>query len=70
MCLYEKLLCMNSLCTSLVQYVVYLRKLYNEISTKVYLANIKADEAHSLEITSGVQTEGILQDVGERHTRN
>jgi len=30
--------------------------LYNEISTEVYLANIKADEAHSLGTISGVQT--------------
>jgi len=60
---------MNSVCTSVTPDIVYLRKLYNEISMKVYLANIKADEAHSLGTIFGVQAEGILKDVDERHRR-
>jgi len=60
---------MNSVCTIVIPDIVYLRKLYNMISTKAYLANIKAHEAHSLGTIIDVQTEGILKDVDKRHKR-
>jgi 2C-methyl-D-erythritol 2,4-cyclodiphosphate synthase len=62
----------NSLCISVIPDIVYVRKLINEINTKVYLANIKADEAHSLGTLGrgeGLQTESILKDVEESHRR-
>jgi hypothetical protein len=59
----------NILCISVIPDIVYPRKLYNEISTKIYVANIKDDEVHSLGTILGVQTEGMLKDVEERHRR-